>query len=131
PRRVELPDARRAARAPRPGGVLARAPLAPREHQQDQGDRPLVQSELYPPDEGREVDGNPREPNADAPAQGVPETLNVPPEPLPLAESWSSADPLPLAEPLPLAGEPMAEAPFSDLPITPDTPVVPIRPDRM
>src|SRR6185503_20711385 len=55
--------------------VLARAPLPSREHQQDQGDRPLVQPELHPSDEGREVDGNPREPDADAPAPGVPEAV--------------------------------------------------------
>jgi signal peptidase I len=35
----------------------------------------LVQPELHPSDEGREVDGNPREPNADAPAEGVPEVV--------------------------------------------------------
>jgi signal peptidase I len=35
----------------------------------------LVQPELHPSDEGREVDGNPREPHADAPAARVPEAL--------------------------------------------------------
>ena len=67
---VQLPDARRAARAARPGRVLARASIASGQHQQDQGDRPLVQPELHPEDEGREVDGNPGEPHADAAAAG-------------------------------------------------------------
>jgi len=35
----------------------------------------LVQPELHPSDEGREVDGNPREPHADAPAARVPEAV--------------------------------------------------------
>jgi signal peptidase I len=35
----------------------------------------LVQQELHPEDEGREVDGNPGEPHADAAAAGVPEAL--------------------------------------------------------
>ena len=74
-RDVELPDARRAARAARPDRLLARAPLASGEHQQDQGDRPLVQPELHPADEGREGDGNPGEPHADAAAAGVPEAV--------------------------------------------------------
>ena len=65
-RHVELPDARRAAGAARPGRLLARPPLASGEHQQDQGDRPLVQSELHPEDERREGDGNPGQPHADA-----------------------------------------------------------------
>jgi signal peptidase I len=36
----------------------------------------LVQSELHPADEGREVDGNSGQPNADAQAQGVPEAVS-------------------------------------------------------
>ena len=35
----------------------------------------MVQPELHPSDEGREVDGNPSEPHADAPAAGVPEAV--------------------------------------------------------
>jgi signal peptidase I len=35
----------------------------------------LVQSELHPSDEGREVDGNPGEPHADAAPAGVPEAV--------------------------------------------------------
>jgi len=35
----------------------------------------LVQPELHPSDEGREVDGNPRQPHADAPAARVPEAV--------------------------------------------------------
>jgi signal peptidase I len=35
----------------------------------------LVQSELHPPDEGREIDGNPREPNSDASPARVPEAV--------------------------------------------------------
>jgi signal peptidase I len=35
----------------------------------------LVQPELHPSDEGREVDGNPGEPHADAPVAGVPEAV--------------------------------------------------------
>ena len=77
-RDVELPDARRAAGAARPERVLARAPIAPGEHQQDQGDRPLVQPELHPEDEGREGDGNPGQPHADAAAAGVPEAVGRP-----------------------------------------------------
>ena len=74
---VELPDARRAAGAARPERLLARASIAPGEHQQDQGDRPLVQPELHPEDEGREGDGNPGEPHADAAAPGVPEAVDA------------------------------------------------------
>ena len=77
-RDVELPDARRAAGPARRQRLLARASVASREHQQDQGDRPLVQPELHPEDEGREVDGNPREPHADAAAAGVPEAVEPP-----------------------------------------------------
>ena len=35
----------------------------------------MVQPELHPSDEGREVDGNPREPHADAPVARVPEAV--------------------------------------------------------
>ena len=35
----------------------------------------MVQPELHPSDEGREVDGNPGQPHTDAPAQGVPEAV--------------------------------------------------------
>ena len=35
----------------------------------------MVQPELHSPDEGRQVDGNPGEPHADAPAAGVPEVV--------------------------------------------------------
>ena len=38
----------------------------------------MVQSELHPEDEGREVDGNTRQPDADAPAAGVSEDLTAP-----------------------------------------------------
>jgi len=38
----------------------------------------LVQPELHPSDEGREVDGNSREPHADTPAARVPETVGEP-----------------------------------------------------
>ena len=76
-RHVELPDARRAADAARPERLLARASIAPGEHQQDQGDRPLVQPELHPEDEGREGDGDPGEPHADAAAAGVPEAVDA------------------------------------------------------
>src|SRR4029077_17218549 len=63
------------ARSARSDRLLARAPIASGQHQQDQGDRPLVQSELHPSDEGREVDGNPGEPHADAAAPGVSEAV--------------------------------------------------------
>ena len=43
-----------------PERLLARASVASGEHQQDQGDRPLVQPELHPEDEGREGDGDSR-----------------------------------------------------------------------
>jgi signal peptidase I len=49
----------------------------------------LVQPELHPEDERREVDGNPREPNPDAAAPGVPEAL----EP---ALAWGSTGPGPI-----------------------------------
>ena len=62
--------------AARPGRLLARAPVASGEHQQDQGDRALVQSELHPEDEGRESDGDPGQPIADAAAAGVSEAVS-------------------------------------------------------
>jgi signal peptidase I len=40
----------------------------------------LVQTELHPEDEGRKVDGDTRQPDADAPAAGLPEALNGGPE---------------------------------------------------
>ena len=40
----------------------------------------MVQPELHPEDEGREVDGNTRQPDADAPAAGVSENLTAAPE---------------------------------------------------
>ena len=59
----------------------------------------MVQPELHPSDEGREVDGNPSEPHADAPAPGVPEVVDdhsahdvtLQPE----AEGWQSATSVP------------------------------------
>src|SRR6185503_4567543 len=72
---VELSDARRAAGAARSEHLLARTPFAPGEHQQDQGDRPLVQSELHPEDEGRESDRNPGEPYADPSPARIPEAV--------------------------------------------------------
>src|SRR6185503_20755563 len=80
---VQLPDTGRPAGAARPGNVLAGPPLAPGQHQQDQGDRPLVQQELYPPDEGREEHGDPGQPVPDQAAPGVSETLNFAPAPEP------------------------------------------------
>src|SRR5207247_8230252 len=74
-RHLELSDARRSAGQARSGCLLARPPFAPGEYQQDQGDRALVQSELHPEDEGREVDGNPGEPHTDAAAAGLPEAV--------------------------------------------------------
>src|SRR5690606_5600205 len=68
-------DARRAAGAARPGGVLAGAPLAPGEHPQDQGDSPLVQPELHPENERREGYGDSGQPHADEAAPGVPEAV--------------------------------------------------------
>ena len=59
----------------RPGStrqyVLAGPPVAPGEHQQDQGDRPLVQPELHPEDERPEGDGDSGQPVADQAAAGV------------------------------------------------------------
>src|SRR5207302_10937453 len=72
---VELPYARRVAGAARSERVLARASIASGEHQQDQGDRPLVQSELHPEDEGREGHGDSGEPDPNTPAARVPETV--------------------------------------------------------
>jgi signal peptidase I len=40
----------------------------------------LVQPELHPPDERREVDGDSRQPNADAPAEGIPEAVAARPD---------------------------------------------------
>ena len=70
-RDVELPDARRAAGAARSGRVLAGAPVAPGQHHEDQGDRPLVQPELPAEDERPEGHGNSRQPVADPAAAGV------------------------------------------------------------
>ena len=58
-----------------PERVLAGAPVAPGQHQQDQGDRPLVQPELHPQDEGREGDGDPGQPLADAAPAGISEAV--------------------------------------------------------
>ena len=74
-RHVERPDPRRVAGETRPGRLLAGAPFASRQYQQDQGDRPLVQQELHPQDEGREGDGDPGQPVADAATPGVPEAV--------------------------------------------------------
>src|SRR5205807_8242628 len=115
---VELPDARRATGTARPGRVLAGAPIAPGEHQQDQGDRPLVQSELHPADERREVDGNSGQPNADAQAQGVPEAVSErSPERLALP-----GEPERPAEGLALPGEPERPAERLALPAEPERP---------
>jgi len=57
----------------------------------------LVQSELHPADEGREGDGDPREPYADAPAAGVSETVTLPFEGH-LSPADSLALPLPPAD---------------------------------
>src|SRR5581483_8146122 len=62
----------------RPRGLLARASVASGEYQQDQGDRPLVQPELHPEDEGRQIDGNPGQPHADETAARVPEIVKGP-----------------------------------------------------
>ena len=61
----------------------------------------MVQSELHPSDEGREDDGNPREPDANQAAPGVPEAV--------AAERVSSEDAPALGTPL--TGEPLVEAP--------------------
>src|SRR5207253_8422054 len=79
-RNVELSDTRRAAGAPRPDGLLARPSGALGEHQHDQGDRALVQSELHPEDERREDDGNPREPHADTSAARVSQAVSDKPQ---------------------------------------------------
>src|SRR5204863_7728070 len=76
---VELPYPGRVARAPRSGCFLARASFAPGQYQQDQGDRPLVQPELSPEEERRQVDGNASQPHADAAAAGLPETVTLVP----------------------------------------------------
>src|SRR5262249_16017840 len=91
---VELSYARRAAGAPRSRRCLARASIAPGEHQQDQGDRPLVQSELHPADEGREGDGDSGQPHADAATPRVSEALVASPAPSPtgFGEPGSSGD---------------------------------------
>src|SRR5438874_1053724 len=114
-RLVELPDARRAARAARPDRLLAGTPLAPREHQQDQGDRALVQPELHPEDERREVDGNPGEPHADAAPAGVPEVVaDATPEATPEAAPAA-------AEPLMTIDQPAPPVAPSVAPPAPDT----------
>src|SRR5439155_16568799 len=106
-------------------------------------------------DDGRKDDGNPREPHADAPTAGVSETLTESgqratltdpsgqraegsgqsvEEPLP---HQSALFPLPSAEPLPSAlspspfDEPALDPRFAPTPITPDTQLVPGRPDRL
>ncbi len=82
--------ARRVAGPPRSGPVLARPPVASGEHQQDQGDSPLVQQELHAQDEGRERDGDPGEPRPDQAAEGLSEALAPPPAaPLPRTSSGS------------------------------------------
>jgi signal peptidase I len=59
----------------------------------------LVQSELHPEDEGREGDGNPGEPNADAPAARVPEVVAAEPEQPVLRFAFDPDPPLRRAEP--------------------------------
>ena len=66
-----------------PERVLAGASIAPGEHQQDQGDRPVVQSELHPENEGREGDGDSGQPDADETSQGISEDLSAASEPMP------------------------------------------------
>jgi signal peptidase I len=66
----------------------------------------LVQSELHPADEGREGDGDTREPYADAPAPRVPEAVAAPGEPLAFTPPASIAP-----APPPIAGPPIAPAP--------------------
>ncbi len=71
----------------------------------------MVQPELHPADEGREVDGNPGEPHADAPAQGVPETLALAAaEPDGPTLEAAPAAPNPVAEVEPAAPTPGVEA---------------------
>ena len=100
-RDVELPDARRAAGAAGPGGVLAGPPVAPGEHHEDQGDRALVQPELPAEDERPEGDGDPGQPVADAAAPGVSAAVGSEPQPAaaePVLSSGLSPDPPPVLE---------------------------------
>src|SRR5204863_7596563 len=62
----------------RPRGVLEGPPVASGQHQQNQGDSPLVQPELHPEDEGRQEHGDSREPVADQTAAGIPEAVAEP-----------------------------------------------------
>ncbi|MGC4084868.1 MAG: signal peptidase I [Vicinamibacterales bacterium] len=103
---VELPDARRAADTARRERVLARAPIAPGEHQQDQGDRPVVQSELHPENEGREDNGDSGQSHANQASQGVSEDLT--PASVSAASAFQ-ADP-PIASLVPSADSTTAEA---------------------
>ena len=77
----------------------------------------MVQPELPPPDDGREVNGDSRQPDADAQAQGLPETVASPPgEPLQASfdefvVAKSDEPPSPIATGAavePMAVEPMA-----------------------
>src|SRR6202007_2811909 len=50
----------------------------------------LVQSELHPENEGREGDGNPGEPHADAPAPGLSEAVTFGASPAPFDPSQAA-----------------------------------------
>src|SRR6185436_7371635 len=113
-RELELPDAGRLAGPARPRGVLESPPVASGQHQQDQGDSPLVQQELHPQDEGREEHGDSGEPLANEAASGIPETLGDVP-------------------PLAAADAPLDTPSLDDLPLSPVDPVLaapPIEPAR-
>src|SRR5439155_22483359 len=71
----ELSHPRRIARTARPERLLASAPVACRQYQQNQGERPLVQSELHPEDEGREGDRDTGQPVPDQAASRLSEAL--------------------------------------------------------
>ena len=72
---VQLPQPGRTAGAARSERLLARPSLPSGEHQQDQGDRPLVQSELYPQDERREDHGDSGQPHPDQASARLSEAL--------------------------------------------------------
>src|SRR5262245_18058780 len=57
------------------GRVLARSSVSPGQHQQDQGDSPLVQQELYPSDERHEGQRDTGEPVSNEAAAGIPEAV--------------------------------------------------------
>ena len=115
--------ARRVAGPPGPGPFLARPSIAPREHQQDQGDSPLVQQELHAQDEGREGHGDPGQPVPDQAAPGLPEAVD--PGSGPIGPETAFARPY--GDPVASGDAPGAQAPTS-VPTPAYLPMAPVEP---